>query len=839
MFSLWVTVALAAGACSYETPDFNFQNADLQTAQSSRVYDRNGTLITELRGEQGRTDVTDINHIPELARNAVIAIEDERFYEHDGVDLKAILRAARSNLSAGGISQGGSTITQQYVGNVFLDRSDQSVTRKIVEYFMARRFEQYFTKDFILLRYLNWVYFGNGAYGIEAAAREYFGPPACQLTSATQRASVSITAQASETPCLKVSELTLEQSALLAGLIQRPSAFDPYRNPDDARRRRDLVLERMLVNELITDDEYDAALRQPLVLVEDVPILETEYPAAHFVEDVKQWFLANPDFGPTREARTQLLFEGGLDIHTTIDLELQADAEAAVEAILPNNGTNPNVAAVTVGVGGDEDGHVLAMVGGRDFFGGDPDSKFNLASGKGRQAGSAMKPVALAVALTSGFSTRYSYEAPDELEIDRPDVCGPLWTVRGGRGSTPEEPVSVDLVTATQSSINTVYAQLMVDVRPANFVTMAERLGVDQGSVAPVCAAVLGTEDVNMVEMTTMYSTLARSGRRVSPVLVTSIVRTDGTSLYEHVPNSVLALNPPTADQITAILQGAVISGTGHRAAIDRPAAGKTGTAQNYADATFAGYTPQRTTAVWVGYADAQIPMVPPTTDIRVAGGTYPARIWREIMLAAHKGLPVQQFRTAPATGTPPTTDPPAADAVEIPDLIGRMWDLELLTAELTELMLGVSAVEVATDEFSEGTIIGQAPAAGSLQPNGITINVEVAVAPELPDLITIPNVVGLSEGEARQVVAAAGMGLNVIVEPYVVEPYVVVDGIGVDVPGTVWLQEPLPETVLEIGKTMTIWVSPEVDTEPISDVNTEPIFDPALSSVRIVDDES
>ena len=179
---------LAIAGCSYETPDFRFDITVPQTAQSSRVYDRNGTLITELRGEQGRTDVTHIELIPEVVRNAVVAIEDERFYEHDGVDLKAILRAARSNVSAGGIGQGGSTITQQYVGNVFLDRSEQTVTRKMREAFMARRFEQSNTKDRILLLYLNWVYFGNGAYGIEAASREYFGRPRANWSPPPRRA---------------------------------------------------------------------------------------------------------------------------------------------------------------------------------------------------------------------------------------------------------------------------------------------------------------------------------------------------------------------------------------------------------------------------------------------------------------------------------------------------------------------------------------------------------------------------------------------------------------------------------------------------------------------------
>ena len=789
-----LVIALATAACSYETREFTFDVDDLVTAQSSRLYDRNGTLIVELRGEQNRTDVASIGLIPELVRNAVIAIEDERFYDHDGVDLKAILRAARSNVSSGGIAQGASTITQQYVGNIFLDRSEVTTNRKITEIFMARRFEQEFTKDFILLRYLNWVYFGNGAYGIEAAARKYFGAPRCQPTR---------TGSYDNRNCLKVGELTLPQAALLAGLIQRPSAFDPYRNPVGARQRRNLVLDRMLVNELITQTEHTEAVDEPLVLVEDVPLLDEQYPAAYFVEDVKQWFLDNPQFGTTREARTRLLFEGGLEIHTTIDLDLQARAEAAVEAILPDNGTNPDAAAVTMGVGGDVDGHILAMVGGRDFFGGAPDAKFNLASGKGRQAGSAMKPIGLAVALEAGFSMTETYDAPNELVIDRPDICGPvIWKVRGGRGSTPEEPVEIPLVRATRSSVNTVYAQLMMDIGPPRFVGMAENLGVGQDRLAPVCAAILGTEDVNMVEMSTVYATFSRSGLRVDPVMVTTIRNLDGTSLYRHRSEPRRVLDRSVADQIAWVLAGAISGGTGTEAQFGRPAAGKTGTAQNFADATFMGFTPQRATAVWVGFPKAQIPMVPPATDIRVYGGTYPARIWREIMTAAHADLPVVEFPSLPPDLLP-VPEPVRPDTVEVPDLVGRPWDQELLVAELSELSLEVRAVEVPTSVFPEGTVIGQAPAGSSLQPEGTTITVEVAKAPAAPATVVIVQLTGLTEAEARQVMAGESLGVEVIVQD-------TADGDAVAEPGLVWKQDPQPGTSSELDQLVTIWVAPD-----------------------------
>ncbi|MFQ5556722.1 MAG: transglycosylase domain-containing protein [Acidimicrobiales bacterium] len=791
VLALLVVVAAVSTVCSYQTKEFTFDVADLETAQSSRVFDRNGVLISELRGEQNRTDVTDIAIVPEVVRNAIVAIEDERFYDHNGVDLKAIIRAARSNVSAGGISEGGSTITQQYVGNVFLDRSVQDANRKIEEIFMALRFEQQFTKEFILLQYMNWVYFGNGAYGIEAAAREYFGAPSC--------ARATTAGDPDDRDCYKVSELTVDQAALLAGLIQAPSRYDPYDADDDAIERRDQVLDRMLANGFITAEEHAEAIEAPIRLEADVPILEEQYPAAFFVEDVKQWFLDNPRFGATREERATLLFEGGLDIHTTVDLELQADSEAAVAAILPDNGTNPDAAAVVMGVGGDEDGHILAMVGGRDFFGSDDDAKFNLASGKGRQAGSSMKPIGLAAALQLGFSVTETYNAPPFIEIERPNVCGPRWRVRGGAGDAV-----VTLVRATRSSLNSVFAQLMVDLGPPRFVEMAEDLGIGEGRIAPVCAAILGTEDVNMVEMATVYSTFARSGLRVDPVMVTEIRKQDGTALYEHRTDPVRVLDVSVANQLAWVLSGVITGGTGTAANFGRPAAGKTGTAQNFADATFMGFTPQRATAVWVGFPDAQIPMVPPATSERVFGGTFPARIWREIMTAAHADLPVMEFPAPPPSSPPTTTEPPLPDAVAVPDLIGRVYDAEVLAAELEESTLVVVPVEVESNAFEPGTIVNQAPLPEVLVPGGATITVEVAVAPPEPDTVLTGVLVGLSEAQAKQVIAGDGLAVAVITEA---NPDTADDA--VTAPGVVWQQDPAPSSEIDVAGTVTIWVNP------------------------------
>ncbi len=805
--SVLLLAAVVAGSCSFETKDFDdlfgedFSIDALETAQSSRVFDRNGVLITELRGEQNRTDIN-FDEIPEVLYNAVVAIEDERFWDHSGVDLKAILRAARSNVSAGGISQGGSTITQQYVGNVFLDRSDQSGSRKVEEIFMARRFEQRYTKEFILERYLNWVFFGRGAHGVEAAARTYFGPPDCSRQQ--------LFSDSDDRDCLKVSELTLVEAATIAGLIQAPSRFNPFNDYDAARDRRDLVLLRMYANEYITEEEYDAALIEPIDLVEDIPILEEQYPAAHFVEDVKQWFLDNPTFGATRDDRIRLLFEGGLDIHTTIDLSLQAEAEEGVERILPqvaaDGSLNPDAAAIIMGTTPDANGHILAMVGGRDFFGDDDDAKFNLSSGSGRQAGSSMKPIGLAAALQIGIPITRVYDATSPIEIENRAVCGPKWRVRGGTAGDST------IADATKWSRNTVFAQLMVDINPSRFVEMAEALGIGEGRIQPVCAAILGTENVNMVEMATVFSTFSRQGIRVDPVMVTEIINNDGTTLYQHTPESSTVLNSTVAAQLTWALSR-VMSGTGHRAALDdRPAAGKTGTAQNNADATFVGFTPQRTTAVWVGYPDEQIPMRTQFNGGKVEGGTFPALIWHELMTEAMAGFPVEEFPTPPPSSTT-TTLPEIPEEATVPNLIGRALD-DALRLELEEGFWIIEAVEIETRDHEPGTIFNQVPAAESIVPGGSTITVEIAIEPEI---LPVPSVIGLTEAEAKQVITSAGFGVAVelIENPAVTDnPHPV---------GIVWSQDPPAETEGEGVLTVTITVNPEPPPTTTTTTTTVP----------------
>jgi len=882
-------IALAAVATScyrYETREFEISIPE--QAESSVVVARDGRHITTLVAPENRTSARTLAEIPQMVRNAVIAIEDERFYIHDGFDLKAIIRAARTNLEAGGISQGGSTITQQYVKLAIIRNTEQTASRKLEEVWYATRLEDEYSKDFILLQYLNTVYLGHGAYGVKAAAQSYFNKD--------------------------VAYLNLSEAALIAGIIQKPGRYNPFLNYSKSLKRSHMVLDRMLANEFITEEERAAAVASPPHLEEYSARLETRYPAGHFVEEVRRWFLDNPAFGPSRGVRERLLFEGGLRIETTVDLNLQQAAEQAVESHIPGGRGHPDAAIVVLETG---TGQVLAMVGGRDFFATDEDAKVNLAIGVGRQVGSSMKTIGLAAALEAGWQATATYTAPNVIEFEIPgaDEDNKVWRVTGGVGGhdatearfehglqallqfvrredhadvpadhvetirvekekdgeteityeavdltqwvanrrydydrerlfadrieileaiptwswepsegqeilPPPDAEEVTLIRATRSSLNTVFAQLSMEMGAHRVVDMARRLGI-RSTIQPVNSNVLGTSNTTMLDMATAYHTIANRGVRIAPSYVTRIARADGTTLWSWSREQERALDSHLADQITWILEGTVSQGTGWRAEMeDRPSAGKTGTTQNYADAVFVGYTPQHTTAVWVGFPEAQIPMIPPTTDRKVYGGTYPAMIWKDVMEAAHFGLPVEQLVTAdptlnapstpiiptpivPTTAAPvPADGEPTDGRIPTPELLG----LTLTNARnlLTEADHGIrilSVVEVEMEGTEPGTIIGQAPDVGStMEPNGSML-VEVTIEPQRPEGVVVPALIQRLLPSVTPTLEALGLGYQIV---EVADP---------DEPewtsGLVWSQDPAPGTVVEAGAVVTLRVAP------------------------------
>jgi penicillin-binding protein 1A len=688
-----LAVAGALGACSYTSRAID--PPDAQEIESSTLYAADGTLVYTFHAEENRK-VIPLEQIPLHVRQAVIAIEDERFYRHNGVDPRAILRAARTNVAAGDTQQGGSTITQQYVKQEILEDDSRTFERKLQEASTAIQLERRYSKDRILELYLNAIYFGNGAYGIEAAAHQYFGKPATKLT--------------------------VEEGALIAGLIQRPSADDPYQYPKAAVERRKLVLERMAANDMISDDDAEQKAKLPLKLASGVVPAAERYPAAYFVEEVKQWILDDPRFGATAKARRDLLFGGGLRIHTTVDLDLQAKAEAAVNQTLPSP-TGPAASLVSIEP---TTGYVRAMVGGRDFFGSGTHDKFNLATqSPGRHSGSSFKPFVLAAAIEKGidpFKTRFN--APACITIPLPDKP---WRPCNAEVASEGRPTIAE---GTVHSINTLYAQLIMKVGPQAAVDVAKKLGI-QSPLQPYPSAVLGTNDVTTYDMASAFATFANLGVHVSPTLVTKITRADGTTLYTRSHTQEKVISAATAATVSSILQGVVERGTGTRAKLDRPVAGKTGTTDDYRNAWFVGYTPELSTAVWVGFPETQVSMRPPATPIRVFGGTYPAEIWHQFMSGALASRPPVAFPPLPTTTTvpkpyvaPPPTSP-LGPPTKVPSVVGSSQ--EKATAALQKAGFVVNAVAAPKGSKPPGSVIVQSPAGGATAPKGSTVTIEIA----------------------------------------------------------------------------------------------------------------
>jgi penicillin-binding protein 1A len=654
-----LVLALVATGCSQLADLPKLTNKDLRfdPPESSRMYDSSGNLITTFHGIQNRT-VIPLRKIPKHVQRAVVAIEDERFYQHDGVDYRAIARAFVTNVRSGSIEEGGSTITQQYVKQSIIAPNEiaaKTIDRKIDEAALARQLEKELGKKEILFRYLNTVYFGEGAYGIQAAAKTYFDRTA--------------------------KELTLAQGATLAGVIRVPSYYDPFRHQRRAKERRNLVLSKMEQLGWADPARVQKAMKSKLGLdkAEDT----SRYAAPYFVDYVQRLIKFDPRFdslGRTWIQREKKLFTGGLRIYTTVDLDMQAAAEDAVNSVLlyPDD---PHGALVALEP---DTGYVRAMVGGRGYFATRKEDRFaklNLAilaepnlgpkerdpvtgrkvhkaPGTGRQAGSAFKPFALAAALSQGISLSKTYSASGSMTFHLPD--GQVWDVQNYEGSAFG---TVSLLEATISSINVVYAQVILEVGEENVTDLARDMGIST-PLLPVPSAVLGTNLVNALNMASGYATLANEGKHVPPVAITKIVDADGEVLYEDKTRPTQVLEPGAAYLATQALQSVISSGTGTAAASylgGRPAAGKTGTAQEYRDAWFAGYTPDLAAAVWVGYPEASIEMKTSCssalcrpTRIQVSGGSWPTQIWGAFMGRALAGLPFSSF--SPAQGLVPVT---------------------------------------------------------------------------------------------------------------------------------------------------------------------------------------
>lgn len=591
--------------------------------RDGQIYDSTGTrVLAVLRGSESRVLVVSDDELADLRRQhtakngvvdeaavkrelktkglayppspvmkqAIVAIEDRRFYEHRGIDLRGIMRAVWQDVRNKSVIEGGSTITQQFVKNAYVT-SKRSISRKLKEAMLAMQLEQVWSKDKILTQYLNTIYFGNGAYGIERASEVYFGHAA--------------------------SKLTLAEAAMLAGIPADPSLYNPVTNPKAMHARRREVLQAMLDQMDIAYNEFRLANRTPLPKPEDIRLPGTRGPAQYFVDYVKQQLVDR--YG------TRGVFGGGLKVVTSIDLKLQEQARQAITKVL----TIPDGPAAALVAIDPRDGRVLAMVGGENYR----ESQFNLAVQGERQPGSSFKPFALAAALEQGI-------APSTTFVSKPvsiDLGDRQYFVHNYEGSNLG---TIDLTNATIVSDNTVYAQLTKLVQPKSVVATAHKLGVTS-PLKGYFSIALGGEAVNPLEMARAYASLANGGKRIDNSLLKDendrprvIVSVNGK---ENKPRPRQAVSEQTADIVTSILQGVVTQGTGKRAQLPdgRAVAGKTGTTENYGDAWFVGYTPQLVTAVWVGYPNNLVPMLSQYHGDPVAGGTFPAEIWREFMTTA------------------------------------------------------------------------------------------------------------------------------------------------------------------------------------------------------------
>ncbi len=570
-------------------------------------------VLAVLRGAEART-LVELDSVADIMRHAVVAIEDRRFWEHGGVDLRAIGRALWADIRQKEVVEGGSTITQQFVKNALVN-DEKTIGRKVREAALAWQLQQQWTKPRILEAYLNTIYFGNGAYGVQQAALTYFGHGA--------------------------KDLELHEAALLAGIPAAPALYDPVTNPERARERRRLVLGAMLEAGKITPSQLREADAKPLPDPEDVRLPGTEGPAQYFVNYVKQQLV--DQYG------SEEVFGGGLKVRTTLDLELQQLARDAINEHLTEP-DGPSAALVAIDP---RDGSVKAMVGGNNYR----ESQFNLAVQAERQPGSSFKPFVLAAALRQGISPATRFDSrPQQIDLgDR------IWAPKNYDDIYYG---SIDLERATIESDNSVYAQLTQLVGAAKVAETARKLGV-HSRLRAFYSIGLGTESVNPLEMARAYATFANGGRRIDtslrnanqPRAIVEVKDESDRTILDNRPRGRRVLTPGRAATLNAILQKVVSQGTGVRARLDdRPAAGKTGTTENYGDAWFVGYTPQLAVAVWVGYPTTLRPMLTEFEGEPVAGGTFPAMIWKtfvERALAAMRAEP-EPFGSPPYLSTTP-----------------------------------------------------------------------------------------------------------------------------------------------------------------------------------------
>lgn len=855
--AILLLLALAAGACN--PPDETIEEAELAPkSESTKIFAGDGSLITTLRAEVNR-EIIPIENIPKHVQDAVVAIEDSRFFHHSGVDAKAILRALYVNATSGKVIEGGSTITQQLVRNAIKDVGrEQTVERKIREASTAYQVESTLSKEKILELYLNTVYFGEGAYGIQTASQTYFGK--------------------------NVGDLALHESALLAGLIKAPVTYNPYTNPDEATSRRNLVLDRMFALGLAPEADVAAAKGAALGVNEKVEAFRYRFP--YFVDFITRQIQHSKEFAELGESvadRANLLFRGGLRIYTTIDPTMQAAAEEAVARVLDQPDQDPSASLVAISP---KDGHVKALVGGKDFFApqesdpcvklgqinadGSPKTcaKVNLALGRsgggsGRQSGSAFKPFVLAAALEKGMPLAKTYPASACISIPGADSGGP-WRVCNYEESSFGS--SLNIREATIKSVNVVYAQMIMDVGAKTVVDKAKAMGIgeldrDMGrerTLEAVPSAALGANAVSTFDMASAFTVFPNLGTYVKPVSITKITDSRGNVIWKATPQKRQVLSEAVSYLSLNVMEDVIARGTGARnGKIGRPAFGKTGTAQEWRDGWFVGGAgTDLVAAVSVFWPDAEISMkpscggqqttyqiagstvVPPScraTRLRVAGGIWPTQIWSLFMLKALEGIPASTFpipeialvhiaidvsrgclpnpytpeeliqRATFIRGAEPTEmckEPTGPPITVVPDVKG------FPEAEAIKLLQNFGFVVERQERYTDilpmvGRVLEQSPNSGMEVPGGSTVAIVIGHKG-----VEVPDVLGKTEQEAKKIIEDSGLKVDVK------------KAASGDCPaslpaGSVCKQKPSAGEFVAPGSTVTIWVKPQSQAQP------------------------
>jgi penicillin-binding protein 1A len=591
---------------------------------SSAVYASDGSRLGFIQSDILRTPVAG-KDIPKTLKDATVAIEDERFWRHNGVDAEGVVRAAIKNIESGKTVEGGSTLTMQLVRTLYISK-ERTFKRKLYEAKLAEQLENVHDKRWILDKYLNnapyGTFGGQTAIGVQAAARVIFSKPA--------------------------NKLHLHEAALLAGLPQAPSAYNPFTNPTGARQRRNQVLRKMADLGMIQPQTAQAAIAKPLGT--NLSRFYTARRESFFFDYVRQELVDR--YGSKR------VRQGGLSIHTTIDLKMQRRAREAITSVLSFPHA-PKSAIVTVHPG---NGKILAMASSASYA----ETKFNLATQGHRQPGSTFKVMGLMAALKRGVSPEATSYTSKALKFNDPKY-GPIETktydnTYAGR---------MNLVRATLKSDNSVYMQLGLDIGPDAVKEAARDMGIKSKLNGYPAEILGGLEDgVSPLEMANAYATIASGGMRNRPIAIEKVTFPDGRTENLGRPRRHRAFPDSVTGKATSILEQNVKAGTGTKAQIGCPAAGKTGTTDNHTDAWFVGYTPNLSTSVWVGFPNRRVEMYPPTTPISVAGGTYPAEIWGRYMKAVHRGCggfptPKTPFKSAPFFGKYATTGAPGGRADE------------------------------------------------------------------------------------------------------------------------------------------------------------------------------